>query len=87
LEDVEGEITWAEAISFRAVIQATRANGPTAPATISLNAIRELREVTEGPLPTKIEQTGKDGAPLAPPSFQVNFVDPKKKGTKDGTKR
>jgi hypothetical protein len=62
-----GEMTWAELIALGVVREAAAGNVPAA---------KEIRETLEGKTPEKLEHTGKDGQPLAGPSFNVMFRKP-----------
>ncbi len=71
--NIEGPCTWANLIALQAVQQAVQPKQDL----IHMPAITELRETTEGKTPDKVEATGRDGAPLQGPTFQVQFTKPK----------
>jgi hypothetical protein len=62
------DLTWAEAIALGMAKSAARGDTPAA---------KEIRETTEGKLPEHLRVGDPNGKPLTPPSFNVQFVDPK----------
>lgn len=51
-----------------------------------IQAIKELREVTEGKIPDKVYLTGNEGAPLTAPVLHVQFVDGPRESNEEESK-
>jgi hypothetical protein len=72
--DTEADCSWADLIAIQMVRKSVEVDG----AKVNFSAVTELRETTEGKTADKQEVSGAGGVPLNVPTYQVNFVKPKR---------